>query len=400
MMGHRWLLGILALVGAYPSVSAGADGDIQQFTISRDDTHHEGWPYLCIASNGDLVCSYAEADTHGGGALPRTMVRISKDQGRTWSKPVVIDTLPSPTGRNFMMGRWIIRLNDGSLLLASDFNGSGPLAPPDTPHNWSNDPVNNGDSGAWLYRSLDNGRTWTGPQKTYCLTVSLTMKQLSNGKILLGGSHYHCKGDFWSQVVYYSKDNAKTWYGPVPVLDDPNYPCAEGDIVEMPGGELVMYLRSEIANTRGSYKMISADGGMTWQGPYAAGKHRIVGRVSAGLLSSGEVLVMHRVNGPANREGAFGFFVETPEAALSRIPYDVKKYEPTAKSWGIIDIDTNTDHADNGYGGWVELPGGGIYAVQYITADAPAGKPFIRGYRVPRNSLIEQSQVPKKGSSQ
>jgi len=221
---YWWLAAILALVSACPLVSAAADGDIQQFTVSRDDTHHEAWPSLCIASNGDLVCSYAEADVHGGGGLPRTMVCISADQGRTWGKPTVIDTLRSPTGRNFMMCRWITRLNDGSLLLASDFTGSGPLAPPGSPHAWSQDPVNSGDAGAWLYRSLDNGRTWTGPQKTFCLTVSLTMKQLSNGTIILGGSHYHCAGDYWSQVIYYSKDNAKTWYGPVPVLDDPNYP--------------------------------------------------------------------------------------------------------------------------------------------------------------------------------
>lgn len=102
MMGRRWLPGILALVGAYPSVSAGADGDIRQFTVSRDDTHHEAWPYLCIASNGDLLCSYAEADAHGGGALPRTMVRVSKDQGRTWCKPIAVDTLRSPIGCNFI----------------------------------------------------------------------------------------------------------------------------------------------------------------------------------------------------------------------------------------------------------------------------------------------------------
>ena len=75
-----------------------------------------------------------------------------------------------------------------------------------------------------------------------------------------------------------------------------------------------------------------------------------------------------------------------PEAALSRIPYDAKEYKPTAKSWGIINIDSRT-HPDGGYGGRVRLPDGDIYAVQYIAADAPAGKLFTRGYRVPRNSL-------------
>jgi len=140
--------------------------------------------------------------------------------------------------------------------------------------------------------------------------------------------------------------------------------------------------------------MISTDSGLTWQGPYAAGKHRIVGRVSAGILSSGEILVMHRVDGPANKGEAFGFFIDTPEGALSRTPYDAKNFKPTAKSWGIIDIDRNT-HPDVGYGGWVQLPGDDIYAVQYITADAPAGKPFIRGYRIRLSFLTEGSEHDK-----
>ncbi|NOX54432.1 MAG: exo-alpha-sialidase [Planctomycetes bacterium] len=379
------------LVGAIASASAGAEGQIQRFTVSRDDTHHQGWPSVCIASNGDLVCSYAEADTHGGGSRPRALVCISKDEGRTWSKPIVVDTVvrASPFGRGFMQCRWILRLKDGSLLLGCDFNGTSPLNPPGSVHNFPADPVNTGDAGAWLYRSRDNGRTWTGPQKTYCLTVSLTMQQLSNGTIILAGSHYHTKGDYWSQVIYYSKDNAKTWYGPVVVLDDPKYSCGEGHVVEMPGGKLVMYLRN-IAGSKGAFKMISDDGGMSWQGPYAAGYFTPIGRITAGVLSSGDVLVMHRVNGPANKGEALGFFVETPAAALSRIPYDPATYRPTAKSWGIIDIDTNKEHVDAGYCGWVELPDGDIYAVQYITADAPRGKPFIRGYRIPRSFLTRQ----------
>ena len=65
---------------------------IEEYTISRDDQHHEGWPTVCFAANGDLVCSYSVADVHGGGAVPRAMVRISKDQGRTWSEPIVFGT--------------------------------------------------------------------------------------------------------------------------------------------------------------------------------------------------------------------------------------------------------------------------------------------------------------------
>ncbi len=104
------------------------------------------------------------------------------------------------------------------------------------------------------------------------------------------------------------------------------------------------------------------------------------------------MLVLHRVNGPANKGEALGYFVESPEAALSRIPYDPKTYQPTAKSWGVIDIDSNKKRPDTGYSGWGELPGGDVYAVQYITADAPAGKPFIRGYRIPKSFLAMSSK--------
>ena len=43
---------------------------MQRFTVSRDDRYHEAWPSICMAADGTLVCCYAEADRHGGGAVP------------------------------------------------------------------------------------------------------------------------------------------------------------------------------------------------------------------------------------------------------------------------------------------------------------------------------------------
>ena len=99
-------------------------------------------------------------------------------------------------------------------------------------------------------------------------------------------------------------------------------------------------------------------------------------------------MVMHRIGASAGCKFGFGFFVETPEAAISRIPYNAKDYKPTATSWGIIDID-NAAHPDGGYGGWVELPDGNIYTVQYTTDDARIGKPQIRGYLISREKLLK-----------
>ena len=38
---------------------------------------------------------------------------------------------------------------------------------------------------------------------------------------------------------------------------------------------------------------------------------------------------------------------------------------PPADGWGMIDNDTSP-FADHGYGDWAELPGGDVYAVNYL----------------------------------
>ncbi|MBN2293106.1 MAG: exo-alpha-sialidase [Pirellulales bacterium] len=353
---------------------------LERHTIARDDKHHLAWPMVCIAANGDLVCSYAVGDEHGGGKVPQAVVRISKDQGHTWSNPIVVDTLYQDKGEGFMMCRWVSRLNDNSLLLASDWS-LWKRKPPGAPHNWGNDPENGSKyRRTWLYRSTDNGLTWTGPEKTNCMTVTLTMKQISDGTLFLTGSLYRVGDDSWRQVLYRSTDNGKTWSKPITVLDAPKYSPNEGCIVEMPDGTLVTYERTE-NETAGAIKMISDDKGLTWKGPFAAGNCWVNGRVFANRLSTGEVLVVHRIG-----KCHFGFFVETPKTALSRIPYDSKTYKSPALNWGFIDIE-NKSHWDGGYGGWVELPDGDIYAVNYITDDAP--KPQIRGYRLSRKALLQ-----------
>ncbi len=365
---------------------------MERFTISRDDRYHEAWPNICIAANGNLVCSYSEADVHGGGAVPSAVVRVSEDEGRTWSEPIVVDTLLNRPRDGFMMCRSVIRLQDGSLLLAVDWTRTDFTRPPGAPHNWSNDPANGACGEVRLYRSFDNGQTWTGPEKTGCLAVSLNIKQMSDGTLFISAEHYHASGQWWSQMLYRSRDNGKSWSDPITVLNDPRWDANEGDIVEMPGGELVMYLRENRTRTMIGMKAISYDGGATWEGPFAAGKWPINGRVAAGLLGSGDVLVMHRVGGFALQH-QFGFFVESPETALAKLPYDDRAglQPPAGLRWGIIDNDTSA-YPDYGYGGWEELPSGDVYAVNYIVDDAPRNRPQIRGYRISRRELLDPTR--------
>ena len=358
------------------------------FTVSRDDRYHEAWPTVCTAANGDLICSYSEGDVHGGGAVPSAVVRISRDEGRNWSEPIVVDTLMERPESGFFMCRSVIRLLDGSLLLAVDWEKAPETAIP-VSHNWFRDPANDGIAEVRLYRSQDNGKTWTGPEYTGCLAVSMNMKQTSDGTVYISGSQYRSQGRYWAQFLYPSKDNGKTWGDPITVLDSPEYWAAEGDLVEIPDGELVMYLRGGLMKDRilAGYKMISKDGGATWKGPFAAGKWPMTGRINAERLTCGDVMVVHRVGGFTLQKW-FGFFIEPPDTALQETPFDNKTWIRPSKDvrWNMIDND-RSPHPDWGYGGLTELPSGDVYVVNYTVDDAPKNRPQIRGYRISKNEL-------------
>ena len=368
---------------------------MRHFTVSRDDRYHEAWPSICLAGNGNLVCCYAEADRHGGGAVPSAVVRLSDDEGTTWSEPIVVDALLDRPACGYFMCRSVIRLLDDSLLLAVDWNKTETLSGPSErwyahrglPWNWSFDPANGPLGEAWLYRSVDHGQTWSGPEKTGCLTASLNLKQISDGTLFLCGAHFRTAGMYEAQVLYRSGDNGQTWSEAVTVVEDRHFLAAEGDLVELADGTLVMYIRSDDNPALTGMKAFSTDGGRSWDGPYAAGYWPIIGRVNAGVLSTGEVLVVQRVGG-FHPQNWFGFFIEDPATALARTPnLPAARLNPPATAWGMIDNDTSP-HADHGYGDWVELPGGDIYVVNYLVDDAPVDRPQIRGYRMTRDELF------------
>ena len=51
----------------------------------------------------------------------------------------------------------------------------------------------------------------------------------------------------------------------------------------------------------------------------------------------------------------------------------------------VLDVDRSV-HRDAGYSGWVELPSGDIFVVDYINDDAPLAQ--IRGYLVRRSDYL------------
>ena len=191
---------------------------MQRFTVSRDDRYHEAWPSICLAANGTLVCCYAEADRHGGGAVPSAVVRISDDEGVTWSEPIVVDTLMdrpasgyfhvpfdhqaarrhAAAGGGLEQDRIHLRAG-GTLVRASRPAVELDLRPGQRPAERS-----------LAVRSSDHGRTWSGPERTGCLTTSLNLKQIGDGTLFLSGGHFRTAGEYEAQVLYRSEDAGRT----------------------------------------------------------------------------------------------------------------------------------------------------------------------------------------------
>ena len=352
---------------------------IQQSTVARSDDVHESFPDLAMASNGNLVVTYQESESHGGGPVSTIVTRVSGDQGKTWGARTVVAQLTNRKRDGWLNCSRISRLQDKSLLLAVDCIPQNP--PAGVPHVW---PDNR--AVVWLFRSHDNGRSWDGPEKTSVRGgIVPCVTQLHDGTLLIGLTRFD-EEDNWRQyqMVFRSTDNGRMWKGPITVAKYPKRQPNEGDFVEFDSGEVVCYMRDDEPAVKNGLKSISRDGGLTWSPLYGSGPWLYSGRPSVGLLSTGDVFLTTRV-GPPQPGHHFGAYWEPEKAALEPTPLGAP---PSADAhWALLDNDTNTIRPDWGYSGWVELPDGSIYVVQHITSEAPAHKPFIRGYRISRSFL-------------
>jgi len=347
---------------------------IEQFTISRNDEFHESWPDVALAENGNLVVAYQESESHGGGPVSTIVSRVSGDWGATWSeKTVVVSTRRSDEG--WLNCSKLLRLQDDSILLVVD--NILPHESPPGAHHFSDYTH----AVIWLFRSHDSGRSWTGPEVTDIRGgIVPSIAQLRDGALLLGVTVFEPDNNWHQhQVVYRSADNGRTWTGPITVGRHPVRQPNEGDFVELTTGEVVCYMRDDTRPVPNGLKAISRDGGQTWGPLYGSGPWIYSGRPDVGLLSTGEVFLTTRVEGAQPPGHYLGAYMEPQDAALQPTP--LEGAPPTEARWALLDNDTNPK-PDWGYSGWVELPDGSVYVTQYITADAPAPHCFIRGYRL------------------
>ena len=385
--------------------------------VSRDDRMYECFPDIALCRDGSLVCVYRECMEHGGFPFSRIALRRSEDGGRTWSARKVIDEcITSPENLEKLKHRLaeeallgyeeskerisdsskigvsincprILSLRDDQLLLAADYYR-------EADSRWVN----------LLYRSDDYGVTWSKPEQLNAvdgLVPALT--ELRDGRIMLGLTRHVLEEGgrqagsiaddlrlIETQTVFLSENKGKSWSGPIDIPEgSPRHNFSEGSFVELDDNSILGILRDDSTKDRRGYKVLSYDGGNTWAGPYPTQMIGLSGRPKAELLQSGEVCITYRAQLPnkmlalhlMTQESA-GFRGDPDNYNLDKPWY--LRYDYYGRTV-ILDMDRSV-HYDAGYSGWVQLPSGDIYVVDYINDDAPLA--HIRSYLVNRSDVL------------
>ncbi len=326
---------------------------IRKFTVSRNETYHQGWPDLVRTRTGRLLCIFSECESHRFRNDCHIMLIESDDDGATWKNRRPLTELTQKD--DYYNCARLSLLADGTIVAICDrIQGD-----------------ENRTACQYLWKSTDDGESWSEPEiLPFTGIVPDKITTLSTGRILLA-AHFenHATGKL-EQYLWYSDDGMKTWSERVTVAADPRYNLCEVSIYECTDGTLVALMRENSGMGWDCLKTISTDDGEHWSEVYPSnmpGCHRPV----AGRLADGRVLVSYRYQ-PGRTWMATTLLTLTDEESL--------KNPGREGSYRVIPLDYDrAPLPDGGYTGWVQLPDGDVLLVNYITDDSP--KPQIRGYR-------------------
>jgi len=206
---------------------------------------------LIELKDGTLLLAWTRF--YGGGAdhSPAHIAAMtSKDGGRTWSSPYVIQ---ENTGKQNVMSVSFLRLQSGRIgMYYLEKNG------PDDLH-------------MYVRYSADEGKTWTKPERIptpsgYNVINNDRIVQLSSGRVIVPISQVRDIGKPDPLVIFclYSDDEGKTWQRSKPDLHAAKRGAMEPGVVELDNGDLFMIIRTQLGRI---YKSVSKDKGATWSEP-------------------------------------------------------------------------------------------------------------------------------------
>lgn len=342
--------------------------------LFREDTVYKAFPDLAQCDDGSMVCIYRESLGHSARPFGRIARHISTDGGLTWGEKAIIHEIPDSSTGGRLNNPRLLSMGGSELLMICD------ILP-------RHEPEHHPDSEIFLWRSSDGGRTWsdvvsTGIKGHICPCIFKTR----SGKVLIGADRVGPRDQpevVWLHNAFFSTDMGKSWGPAVHVSSDREILLNEGTYVELDDGVLVCYLRED-RERKCAYKAISTDDGETWSGPHPTFLTCCVGRPHAGVLSSGEVAIVHgfqRFTPPRN------LVLHVEGRAIAEDPDCVQNADRHAGAHRYFFIDHDrAAYGDGAYSGWLQLPSGDLFVVQYIKDDCPMA--HIRSYQISRSDWI------------
>lgn len=322
---------------------------------------YKGWPSVCKDENGVLYAVCSDFRMQHVCPFGKTSMYISRDDGETWSPPVVINDTELDdrdagivySGNGRLLVTWFkhpaeVYLNEYA---SSIISNCGDIAAAQL-ESYRELSGNAAMGGSFIRISDDYGITWSEEIRVP-ISAPHGPNLLKDGTMIYLGKEHYSYGAEKPHVIaaYASKDGGFTW-DRLSELDVPDgYTLGnlhEPHVLELPNGRLLGMIRAQGKEAFHGFSMLSChsdDGGHTWSTPKSLD---VSGSPPHLLLhSSGAIICSY-----GRRETPFG------ERAL--ISYD------NGDSWrDEYIIFNNAPDGDLGYPASVELPDKSILTVYY-----------------------------------
>jgi len=324
-----------------------------------------GWPSIARTEDGTLVVASSGLRTEHVCPFGKTVLNFSKDNGKTWSEPQVINDSPMDDrdagvvalGGKALLVSWFTSDTRKYVAWAKKGLSAEEMARWDEVlKTWTDEMVRQW-LGSWILLTED-GQTWGNPIKVPVSTPHGPIRLRSGELLYLGKSGFAAGDQHKGEIMACrSADGGRTWteLGCVPVGDGTrvvNY--HEPHVVEAEDGRLIGMIRfqhegaDDPAKNHINFCMFqteSDDRGRTWTkarptGVYGSPPHLL-------RHSSGRIVCVY-----GYRQAPFG-----QRAMIS---------EDGGKTWetGLIVRDDGPD-SDLGYPASVEMPDGSIFTIYY-----------------------------------
>jgi sialidase-1 len=250
-----------------------------------------GWPTVARLEDGMLIVASSGLRVNHVCPWGKTVINLSRDDGRTWSAPRVIQDSPIDD-----RDAGVISLG-GKMLLVTWFTSdtrpyaNEPWIPEEERREWHTvtdawtDEVIAKWLGSWVLLSDDGGKSWGKPLRAPVSTPHGPIR-LRDGSLLYLGkdSREMSEGKI---LAARSKDGGQSWeaLSGVPLFPGTTYAnYHEPHVAELPDGRLVGMIRLESAGPEADVSKAglvqfslmqteSTDGGYTWSDPVPRGFH-------------------------------------------------------------------------------------------------------------------------------